>query len=506
MAALAATFTVVLDRPVATRRMWLDSVDLRLYRSGMALTATAGPDGDGWVLELRRTDGSTVAAGPDTLGWPRSVAELPGDLHAHLEPVLAVRALLPVVESSGASLDGRLLDVEGKTVVRLVHELPATISGGRDPVPGGLWLIPLRGYAAAGECAGRIAARAGLVRDGRCGYSAALRAAGVDPDAPSRPVIEAGLPARVAVARVLLSFLGELEAAVDGTVRDVDVECLHDLRVAVRRSRSAVKLLGDVLPPALVAWATPQLKQLGDLTTPARDLDVLLQELPSLTAGLPSGRHEDLAPLLLHLTALRADERRRLVLGLQSARFERFCSRWRDSLLELATWDGQRRPGPTAAELADDRLDRAHRRVLHRGSRITDASPAEDLHDLRKRAKELRYLLESFPPSMDPADARVAVKELKALQDVLGTFQDTEAQREALYSFATDMMAGGGTSARTIFAMGEVAARLQEAQDSSRAEFAALFERFARRSAPRRSAPSGPRRTAPAAALAGGSR
>jgi CHAD domain-containing protein len=120
----------------------------------------------------------------------------------------------------------------------------------------------------------------------------------------------------------------------------------------------------------------------------------------------------------------------------------------------------------------------------------------------------LRYLLEAFPPSTDPADARVAVKELKALQDVLGTFQDSEAQREALYSLATDMMAGGA-SARTIFAIGEIAVRLQEDQDSSRAQFAAMFERFSRRSALRRTAPPGPRRTAPAepaTALAGAAR
>jgi CHAD domain-containing protein len=63
----------------------------------------------------------------------------------------------------------------------------------------------------------------------------------------------------------------------------------------------------------------------------------------------------------------------------------------------LATWDGQPGAGPTAAEVVVERLDRAHRRVLRRGSRITDRSPAEDLHDLRKRAKELRYLLETFP-------------------------------------------------------------------------------------------------------------
>jgi CHAD domain-containing protein len=146
--------------------------------------------------------------------------------------------------------------------------------------------------------------------------------------------------------------------------------------------------------------------------------------------------------------------------------------------------------------------------VHRRGSRITDASPAEDLHDLRKRAKELRYLLETFPPSTDPADARVAVKELKALQDVLGSFQDSEAQREALYVMAADMMAGGA-SARTIFAMGEIAARLQAEQDSSRAEFAAVFERFSRRSAQRRPVSAGPRRTAPVqpgTAMAGAAR
>ncbi len=138
--------------------------------------------------------------------------------------------------------------------------------------------------------------------------------------------------------------------------------------------------------------------------------------------------------------------------------------------------------------------------MLRRGSRITDASPAEDLHDLRKRAKELRYLLETFTPMLDPADARGAVKELKALQDVLGTFQDSEAQREAIYALATDMMARDGASARTILAMGEIAARLQEDQDASRAQFAAMFERFARRSVQRRTARPGRRRAAPAAA------
>ena len=497
LTALATVYTVAMGRPVTTRRIWLDSADLRLYRSGMALTATARPDSDEYTLELSSTDGATVTAGPDTLGWPRLLAGLPDQLRPRLEPVLGVRALLPVVQASGTSVTGRLLDAEGKTVLRLVHERPATISGSRDRLSGGLWLIPLRGYAAVGARAGRIAHGAGLVRDDRSGYPAALLAAGLDPDASPRPVMEPGLPAGVAVARVLMSFLGELEAAWDGTVTDIDIEFLHDFRVAVRRSRSAVKLLGDVLPPALVAWGTPQLKWLGDLTTPSRDLDVLLQELPSLTARLTSGRPEDMDPLVLHLIRLRTDERRRLVRGLRSARFERLRARWRASLEELATWDGQPRAGPTAAEVGVERLARADRRVLRRGSRITVASPAEDLHNLRKRAKELRYLLETFTPMLDPADARGAVKELKALQDVLGTFQDSEAQREAIYALATDMIAREGASAPTILAMGEIAARLQKDQDASRAKFAATFERFARRSVQRRTARPGQPGAAP---------
>ena len=84
------------------------------------------------------------------------------------------------------------------------------------------------------------------------------------------------------------------------------------------------------------------------------------------------------------------------------------------------------------------------------------------------------------------------------MQDVLGTFQDSEAQREALYSFATEMMSTDGASARTLFAMGEIAARLQADQDTSRAQFAAVFERFSRRSAQRPAGRLGPRRTVPA--------
>ena len=59
------------------------------------------------------------------------------------------------------------------------------------------------------------------------------------------------------MATVLTALLDTLEANVPGTMRDIDTEFLHDLRIAVRRTRSALKLAGDVLPPAWPAGSGP---------------------------------------------------------------------------------------------------------------------------------------------------------------------------------------------------------------------------------------------------------
>jgi CHAD domain-containing protein len=102
---------------------------------------------------------------------------------------------------------------------------------------------------------------------------------------------------------------------------------------------------------------------------------------------------------------------------------------------------------------------------------------------------------------LDPDGARAAVKELKTLQDVLGRFQDSEAQREAIYALAAEMMAGGDVEVRTILAMGEIAARQQEAMHAARAEFAAAFASFGRLPVARRLARLTP---APAGAATAG--
>ena len=73
------------------------------------------------------------------------------------------------------------------------------------------------------------------------------------------------------------------------------------------------------------------------------------------------------------------------------------------------------------------------------GKAIDDDSPAEDLHELRKVGKELRYLLEFFASLYPPEVVKPFVKTLKGLQDQLGRFQDHEVQANALRELAPEV-------------------------------------------------------------------
>jgi CHAD domain-containing protein len=105
-------------------------------------------------------------------------------------------------------------------------------------------------------------------------------------------------------------------------------------------------------------------------------------------------------------------------------------------------------------------------------------SPGDEVHALRKRCKELRYLLEVFRPVCANAPHRGLLKELKWLQDVLGEFQDGEVQREAVREFAAAMMKQGAAPPATVLAMGEMAAQLDAHQLNARAALADRLQPF----------------------------
>ena len=348
-------------------------------------------------------------------------------------------------------------------------------------LPPRLAVRPVRGYQAqADRLAAQLAALPGVSTGGPPPLESALAAAGrragdysgrIDVD------LDPAMPAQAAMAVVLTALLDTLEANVPGTIADTDTEFLHDLRVAVRRTRSALKLAGQVLPPGTRARFAPEFKWLGDLTTLTRDLDVYLLGLPAMTAGLVGA-----PPRTWTRSASTCGAAAPRPAGTCSAGCARpgspGCAR-----TGARSWRRPRerpRRKPPAADLAAASIAAAHRRVLAGGAAITPDSPPERLHDLRKRCKELRYALEIFASLHAPDAQWRAVRELKGLQDCLGEYQDTEVQRAELRAFAAQMMAQQSAPAATLLAMGEIAAGLARRERAARAEFDGLFRQFAR--------------------------
>ncbi|HEX4660254.1 MAG TPA: CHAD domain-containing protein [Streptosporangiaceae bacterium] len=281
-------------RSITVRRLWLDTFDWRLYRSGLALEQVSSRGGTQLVLTGR--DGTVIAAEQagrpgGRVRWPARLDALPlGPLRDHLGPVAGVRALLPVARAVSTVRDRRVLNSDDKTVARLtVDRMSVTYPAAGDVAPR-LAVTALRGYQTqAQRMIDLLAATPGVANGGsQSALEAALAAAGRRPGDYSSKIdvrLAPGMPAAVAMAAVLTALLHTLEANVNGTVRDLDTEFLHDLRIAVRRTRSALKLAGDVLPGDLVSRFRAEFKWLGDLTTPTRDLDVYLSAIRAWPRG-----------------------------------------------------------------------------------------------------------------------------------------------------------------------------------------------------------------------------
>jgi CHAD domain-containing protein len=478
-------------RSVSLRRLWLDTFDWRLYRAGLTLEQISSRGATELVLTGR--DGAVLAAHhverqPHENGrrengrarWPGGLEALPaGPLRDHLAPVVGVRALLPVARAVSSVHDSRVLNADEKTIARVSVDRMSVSYPAPATVAPRLAVTALRGYQPqARRLTDLLAAGPEVTEASQSELEAALAAAGRRPGDYSSKInvcLTPRMPASAALAAVLTALLDTLEANVNGTVRDWDTEFLHDLRIAVRRTRSALKLAGEALPDGMAAQFRPEFKWLGDLTTPTRDLDVYLLGFSGMAASLTAATPDELEPFHDHLRRSRAVAQRVLVRGLRSARFSRISKDWPQALTAAAAG----RARPTVGPLASSRIARAHRRVIRDGSAITATSPPESLHELRKRCKELRYLLEFFGSLYDPGEHWRTVRDMKALQDCLGEFQDTQVQHEELRAFAAQMMAERSAPATTLLAMGEIAAGLAARQREARSEFAGRFRDFA---------------------------
>lgn len=492
VAALAHRAGLVPVADVAVRRVFLDTADGRLHAAGGQLewrvpvgpraaasvvwTSTVTGETLG-VVDLTGATGATGVAG--VAGPVRTPADLPsGPVVDRLAELVEMRTLLPQGEVMSRLVTMALVDGEGKTTVRVVFDHSTLL--GPAVLPAVVEVHPVRGYARQAERLGDLLrAQVTLQPSSEPLVDVVRQAAGAPPFLSSklRLSLDRAGTAEQAWRDVFAELTATVHANVAGTRDDTDSEFLHDLRVAVRRIRSVLQEGRGVLPDeARERWRVA-FKWLGDITTPTRDADVHLLDYPSLVASLPPERAADLAPLHGLLVDHQRQAHDELVAHLDSPRAAEALTEWGAWL--AADWaDAGPDAGRSAPVVVAARVQKAWRRVVRDGRRIDDAVPAEALHDLRKDAKRLRYLLECFGSVLDPDDVAVVVKALKGLQDCLGEFQDTEVQAGALGSFGDELVARGDVPAATLLAMGGVVEHLDERGRRARARFAERFAAF----------------------------
>jgi CHAD domain-containing protein len=209
-------------------------------------------------------------------------------------------------------------------------------------------------------------------------------------------------------------------------------EPVHQMRVAVRRLRSALSVFRRAVPgeDAWHADLAAELKSLARALGAARDWDVFLAETAAdIEKVFASDRR-----IATMLNAGPAWRRLSLTLALLPS-----LRPWDD-----ATADAFSSP---AAAYASKALDRRLKNVLAAGDSLAHM-PQDQLHELRKTAKRLRYAIEFFAPLFPEKPVHKYLGKLETLQEDFGAINDT--------AVAAHLASALGTGTNRAFAAGAV--------------------------------------------------
>ncbi|WP_028062280.1 CYTH and CHAD domain-containing protein [Solirubrobacter soli] len=438
-----------------------DTFDGRLHAAGVTLHHIGGR-----LTLTDRETGETLATSPAPARAEHRLFDhdLADGLNSRLADVIEMRALTPVAKVRTREITLGVLNADQKTVVRLNV---ATHEGLR----GRVRATAVRGYDKDLE---QVDA---LLRDGLSLPEAtvplvdeAVAATGKPADGTSAKLnlhLDPEEPASEAAATVFARLLEVIDENFPGTLEDVDSEFLHDLRVAVRRTRSLQRQFKAIYPERL-QHHREEFKRIQAITSDLRDLDVYLLDFPALKASLPAQMQPDLDPLKTLLETKRAKALTQTRRALKAERTQAALKEWGE--FTHATYASKQ----TVKALASHRITSVYKQMVKMGTAIDDESPAEDLHELRKVGKELRYLLEFFASLYPVEVGKPFVKSLKGLQDQLGRFQDHEVQANKLRELAPEV-----SNPMTLMAMGVLVDRFIKDEALARLEFADRFAVFA---------------------------
>jgi CHAD domain-containing protein len=457
-------------------KTYYDSFDWRLYKNG--ITCEFNRSKAASTLLLRRLENDLVIARAETKEVPAFSRQFQSEeFRSALEPLLEMRALTPVCNLDYEVYYLNILNNNKKTVLRLIleeHELYNNL----------VTLQPVKGYdKAAAHIIGTLTTKLGLTPTTKPLLVVALRLQGRKPNDYNSKMnvnLDPGMRADIAAKAIYSHLLKAIKDNEQGTIADTDSEFLHDFRVAVRRTRAGLSQLKGVLPDKISATYAEFFSWLGQSTSFTRDLDVYLLNFAHFKSSLPAAIRDDINPFYDFLLAKQQQAHEELAKNLRSTKYLVTLSEWEQYLKAQAPLKPlEPHAKLTIKQLADRRLWKNYKRVLRQGDAITEESPAEALHELRKSCKKLRYLMKFFQSLYPENQIKHFIKNLKGLQEVLGCFQDLLVQECTLKLFSEEML-NNHMHANTLLAMGVLIQNLDSLRGKARKDFSAKFATFKR--------------------------
>jgi triphosphatase len=248
------------------------------------------------------------------------------------------------------------------------------------------------------------------------------------------------LPASDAFVHIAQSCIAHIQANEEGVLQSDDPEFVHQMRVAVRRLRSALSVFSEIIDRAHAEPIREELRWLTKELDGARNWDVfVLQTLPPIVSAFPE--YAGFTWLASQSAAVRTQTNTQAQAAVASTRYQRFLLAF-GSWLATGVWQAQPTPvivGTTEApvtEFATRVLHSRHRRLKKRGEHWETLAP-EERHQVRIAAKKLRYAAEFFSSLYPRKRTRRYIVTLAQLQDLLGSMNDAATTVTLMQTIAT---------------------------------------------------------------------
>ena len=415
------------------RTTYFDTPEFDLRRRGVALRVRR--DGQRWVQAVK--DSGTVHGGLRTrleieteiAGPLPDCTRLADNRLAGIFDSPELRAALAPVFVTEFSRRTRLIDFKDAVVEASLDRGEICSGGGIAPLTelelelksGPSWRLFELALALTADVPLQVECRS----KGDRGYALA-RHEQPAPVKAATVILTADMTVSAAFEAIVWESLRHLQSNEHGVLHGGDPEYLHQLRVALRRLRSAVSVFSAVLPQETLAPLAAELRWLAGVLGPARDWDVfMIETLPPIRSQFVG--HTALTQLARECARRRRAAVRKAQRVIGSRRYQRL-------MLGLAAWgaaEGCRARSDAAPPatmqpvtgFARDVLAARYERALKRGHGLKRRSPAE-LHRLRLAVKKLRYAAGSFSTLFDAERARGMLSQLARLQTILGTLND----------------------------------------------------------------------------------